>query len=298
MTPRIIIHADDLGASPEVSRHIETAVTKGHVTNVSAMANGMDFAPSMARMKKVKAGIALHLNLTIGRPISNSPDVQKYLCTKDGEFKYSFFGLCLLQFHPDVERRNKSFEAILSEIRAQIDLYKNHLPPSSGGINIDGHQHIQAVPTVVDALRKLSDQYNFKHIRVPKERIAIGAIQFARPFGYINVLKCLVLNYLSKPLKRFLERKNISHNDYIIGILNSGQMSFSGIKASLRKIENCNEGVEVQILLHPGYAPSSELSEWQTKAQYKFFKDAKRTDEYLMAFKGDDWASIMKNGDK
>jgi predicted glycoside hydrolase/deacetylase ChbG (UPF0249 family) len=292
----ILIHADDMGASPEISKHIEHTVRAGLVSGVSVMANGPNFEASMRTINELGIPSALHLNLTLGQPSSKDPHVLKMLCSSNGEFKFSFFNLLMARLTLSRSQRQSIGKALQIEIGAQIECYKSHLSDPKGGICLDGHQHIHSTPIVRDCLLEISNAYKIERVRIPRERIAVDAFQFRRKLSYLNLIKCLLLNFLSIPLEKLLKERGLKHNDLMIGILNSGQMTFPSLLASLKKINGSQLPNDVQILLHPGYSPIEEENDWNHIRQFQFFNDTRRLEEYSMALDHRAWKKMGEKG--
>lgn len=84
---RLIVNADDLNQTAGVSRAILEAHDKGVVTSASFMAN-LPIAPSLVREIKNRPGlgVGVHLNVTLGEPVSRTGSVPSLLAEK-GRFK-------------------------------------------------------------------------------------------------------------------------------------------------------------------------------------------------------------------
>ncbi len=67
----LIINADDAGLCPEVDEGILEAARAGRVTSVSLLVNP-PFRPAVVQLKDLPLSIGLHLNLTLGLPMSPS----------------------------------------------------------------------------------------------------------------------------------------------------------------------------------------------------------------------------------
>jgi predicted glycoside hydrolase/deacetylase ChbG (UPF0249 family) len=133
--------ADDFGLSPAVSAGIIEAVEAGRLTATSAMSNRPDWLTSARRLDRAghRLEVGLHLNLTLGAPLSGSTDLApagqlpslKTLIVQSG-------------------RKALPSASIRAEIALQLDAFAQALgrPPDY----IDGHQHVQVLPGIRELL--------------------------------------------------------------------------------------------------------------------------------------------------
>src|SRR5881392_1275022 len=70
--PRLVVNADDFGLSAGVNRGILEAYAAGVVSSVSVLVNAPGWTDAVPRLRDLGPGIGvgLHLNLTMGRPVS------------------------------------------------------------------------------------------------------------------------------------------------------------------------------------------------------------------------------------
>ncbi len=141
MHDTIAICADDYGLSHGVSAGILEALAAGRLSAVSAMTN-MPRWPAMGRelaRRGVDADLGLHLNLTLGRPLTPMPNF-----APSGEFPR--IGVIL--------RPALSGKLPLGEIRAEIDrqLDRFEAVMERAPDFVDGHQHVHVLPGIRTAL--------------------------------------------------------------------------------------------------------------------------------------------------
>ena len=157
-TSRMVIHADDLGETEEITLGILECIDGGRVTSASLMANmpATEMAIREAAKRGRDASFGVHLVLCEGRPLTDSPS----LTAPDGEFHpKKSLGLRGLVGHlnlEDVER----------ELRAQIQ--KIH----GGGVQIshfDSHKHLHQLPGVRSVVAKLAREFGVERIRCTLE---------------------------------------------------------------------------------------------------------------------------------
>jgi chitin disaccharide deacetylase len=132
--------ADDLALSPAVSRGIFEALAARRLTATSAMTTRPSWPKAAAECAAAgfDADIGLHLNLTLGAPL-----------TKMAQFAPSAF--------PDIgtvlraaNRRELPLDEIAREVDAQIDAFCAALGRAPDFV--DGHQHVQVLPGIRQTL--------------------------------------------------------------------------------------------------------------------------------------------------
>jgi len=127
----ISLCADDFGLSPGVNRGVLEALAAGRLSAVSVMTTRPSWPEGASALRRyaARADIGLHLNLTLGAPLSFMPRF-----APSGHF-------------PDVSRLLKAAHKgelpeleIRREIARQIDGFVDHFgaPPDF----VDGHQHV------------------------------------------------------------------------------------------------------------------------------------------------------------
>ncbi|MDB5532777.1 MAG: hypothetical protein JWO28_1092 [Hyphomicrobiales bacterium] len=131
-----ILCADDYGLSPAVSRGILEALAAGRLSATGAMTNRPDW-PRAARELTAFAGknwLGVHLNLTLGAPLSAMPGF-----APDGAL-------------PAIGRIARARPAdlpgseIAGEIACQLDAFSQAMGRAPDFV--DGHQHVQALAAV------------------------------------------------------------------------------------------------------------------------------------------------------
>src|SRR4029450_9113140 len=82
MTRRLIVNADDFGLAPGVSTGILAAHQHGIVSSTTLLATATIDAESVRALRDSGVGVGLHVNLTLGRPLSDG----RSLVDGDGRF--------------------------------------------------------------------------------------------------------------------------------------------------------------------------------------------------------------------
>lgn len=168
----LTIVADDFGVNPSRTDGIIEcfAQTKGSVpAHASLLLNGIDSARAVGLAKLCKLPLALHLNMTEGAPtctddvVLNSPLVDPQ--TKLFRGKQHFIVEFGFSSNPVV------MDAMVAEIVAQLQRFTEVVGTSPQ--RIDGHHHIQVLPTVFTALQLALHRVP-DNIRVALKTIRVG----------------------------------------------------------------------------------------------------------------------------
>ncbi len=152
----LIVTADDYGRSAWINEAIERSITSGIVTSTSVMANFPD-ASRVAYLASTlpDVSIGLHLNLTVGRPISPWRDVPS-LVGVDGKF----WPL------PTFVKRLLTGRLRRTEISREVEAQVNALASTGVVVNhLDSHQHIHVFPAVTRALLEIGSRFGITTIR-------------------------------------------------------------------------------------------------------------------------------------
>ena len=132
---RLIVNADDFGLTAGVSRGILEAHRHGIVTSTTVLINCFGDDSLFDALGASGLGIGLHLNLTLGKPLS-PPGAVRSLVDGDGQFIRDA-GAVAARLRADEAER---------EIRAQVDAFVSRF----GGkpTHLDTHHHIGCYPPV------------------------------------------------------------------------------------------------------------------------------------------------------
>ena len=154
--PQIILCADDYAQNLAISEGICELVAARRLSAVSCMTTTADWeaAAKMLQPDEAKVDIGLHFNLTHGALLTRLPFSHRTLMSQ------CFLG----KLNP---------QSIIDELTAQLQRFNDIMkrPPDF----IDGHQHIQQLPTVRRALIEVY-QRQFDKTK-PYLRIA-GSVKF------------------------------------------------------------------------------------------------------------------------
>ena len=145
---RIIVNGDDLGYTMGINEGMVIASERGILRSTTAIMNGAYIKEGAAMMKEhPKIGVGLHLNLTLGKPLTNCPS----LTNPDTGLFYAG--------RTDVWKHDPDYGEIEREWNAQMDAFKEvfgRLPD-----HIDSHHSVH--DATGDALKislSLAEKYH------------------------------------------------------------------------------------------------------------------------------------------
>jgi hopanoid biosynthesis associated protein HpnK len=214
----LIITADDFGLHQSVNEAIEQAHRDGVLKATSLMVGAPCVADAVARAQRLPGlRVGLHLVLADGSsslPAARIPD----LVDASGRFKGSMFGAAVrIFFLPRVRRQ------LALEIRAQFEagLALDH---------VNTHKHFHLHPTILGQILEIGREFELAAMRLPRE---------AHPQWFLRPWLGLV--------RRRLSRAAIRHNDYVVGIRESGRFDEATL---LEALAHLPAGVG-EIYLHP-----------------------------------------------
>jgi predicted glycoside hydrolase/deacetylase ChbG (UPF0249 family) len=125
---------------------------------------------------------------------------------------------------------------------------------------LDSHQHIHMIPPLLLIALKLAVEERISEIRVSRERFSIAQFpdDLLRARYCLNIVKYLVLNFLSRPAFRRINEWKLSAPHSVLGILYSGEMSCrnieQGLKAAFRR-----KMKSIEVIVHVGKVEQTEV---------------------------------------
>lgn len=125
----LIVNADDFGLTPGVSRGILEAGARGIVTSTTLLVNREIDAETLEALDASGIGVGLHLNLTLGRPVTDPRRVPS-LVDADGRF---------VKDPREAVARAKIDEARI-ELGNQIDAFRALM--GRFPTHLDSHHHV------------------------------------------------------------------------------------------------------------------------------------------------------------
>ena len=233
---KLVITADDFGLAAEIDRGIREACEKKIVTHVSLVANGANFeeaAKYLAQNPGVSAGI--HLNLTDGRPLTNSNDLKSFVNSErrfkgsHGQAGWTFF------------MRPSLLKSVEEEWKAQIEKV---LSRNISLFQVNCHGHLHAIPGLFQLVFKMAEEYHIPFVRVVDEKLSASCF-FSSP---VRAFKTLFLT-LGFRLGQYRVARTSSVKTYpCVGVFDSGCLTQDRLS---RILDQLPEGF-LELICHPG----------------------------------------------
>lgn len=230
---KVIINADDLGLNPVVNIAIDDAMTNHQISSSTILANSKYWSEIHKIVEKhPDCSFGIHLNLTEGNALTNSPVFRKYGIVDNDN--------C---FTKEIKRR-KSYpselkEAVYSEWDAQIK--KVVITENIRFSHIDGHHHVHAIRDLSDVLIKIIQKYNIPAVRSayrkPAEYFLRQNYRFANPIVWVNYIK--MLKWCSR-IKKYT--RMVSFFD-----------SYENVCQDVRLGMRYPDGSILELMCHPGH---------------------------------------------
>jgi chitin disaccharide deacetylase len=219
MTRRLIVTADDFGASIAVNEAVEQAHTDGILTAASLMAAGEAADDAVARAKRLPGlGVGLHLVLVEGRPMLPSLKVPD-LVDHTGHFRtnMALAGVNFF-FRPSVRRQ------LAAEIEAQFAAFAATGLPLD---HVNAHKHFHLHPTIAGLILSIGRRYGLNAARAPIEPLDV--IDRIEPAP--QTLAGRIAAPYARGVARRFRKAGLTVPDQVFGLAWSGHMTAPRVKA-------------------------------------------------------------------
>lgn len=154
---KIIVNADDFGRDEEATLAILECFRQGYINQTTLMVN-MPYAEKAVALAK-EAGLAdkvgLHLNLTQGKPLTESIKDFPEMCDGDGNFRVNRIGC-------NGKVSSSLTGAIAKEVKAQAERYISFGLPL---MHCDGHHHCHNRPGLYRTILPILKAAGFRSVR-------------------------------------------------------------------------------------------------------------------------------------
>jgi len=228
----LIITADDFGLHERVNEAIERGHREGILGCTSLMVSAPAAADAIARAKRCPSlRVGLHIVLADGQSTLGAARVPALTKASGWMPDAPFFDGVRYSLLPHVRRQ------LAEEIRAQFEAFTATGLPLD---HVNTHKHRHVHPVVLSLILAIGRDYGMRAMRLPSEA---HAPLWLRPWTAL--------------VRRRLARARIAHNDYVIGIAQSGRFDETAWLAAIAEIGSHTGGV-VEIYCHPavqGRAP-------------------------------------------
>ena len=170
----------------------------------------------MERARRLpELGVGLHVALVDARPVLPRHQIPD-LVGLDGRFSNDPIGFGIrLFFSPRLQSQAEA------EIEAQFARFH------ATGLHLDhvnGHQHFHVHPTISKIIAKVAPRYGSPPVRIPHEPM-LPSYRASRDRPVTRLASWIVFSLLTPSLRNRLRKIDLSFNDYVFGLCDSGAMS-------------------------------------------------------------------------
>jgi chitin disaccharide deacetylase len=245
---RLIVNADDFGASEEVNEAVIRAYREGVLTSTSLMVTGPAFEQAVGLAKETPGlAVGIHLVTVMGKSVLPHSEIPR-LVDEHRNFPSNPVKAGLKYYFSPRARRE-----LRKELAAQFEKFHSTGLPLS---HIDGHLHLHVHPVIFNAALELGSKYGARHMRVPVEERRL-ALAFDRANPLQKTVYALLFGALARYMKRELKTCSFTFPERVYGNLQSGRISEEYILYALEHLSaDTNE-----IYFHPAvYAEDRVLN--------------------------------------
>jgi predicted glycoside hydrolase/deacetylase ChbG (UPF0249 family) len=271
---KLVIVADDFGLTKGVNKGVIECHRAGIVTSASLIVNTPGSHQACAIACESNFDVGIHVNLTLGRPIS-PPGTVASLVSSD----QTFHGLG--GFLRRALQNRLKWSEIESEARAQIEhALSIGLMPK----HLDSHHHVHVFPTIFKIFSRLCHEYEIPFLRIPTEALSVNLFHF-----HASLKKILI----SLAVSRANHARTQRGVDCFYGL---SSYNSRNPRAALKNIlHHVREGTS-ELMVHPAYNdPSLEtIDPWNRQREKEVeiltsneIKEAIRTHEIKLVSFGD-----------
>lgn len=230
---RLIVTADDFGASIEVNDAVEQAHRQGILTCASLMVAGEAAADAVARARAMPTlGVGLHLVLVDGRPML-PPEAVPGLVDHDGRFRDDMVRAGVhFFFRPAVRRQ------LEAEIAAQFAAFTATGLPLD---HVNAHKHFHLHPTIAGTILRIGKRFGMRAARAPIEpRRMLRQVDGTDTAPRIETV-------WARLVRARLRRAGMLVPDQVFGLAWSGAMTADRVRGILERLP---DGL-TEIYTHP-----------------------------------------------
>jgi hopanoid biosynthesis associated protein HpnK len=234
---RLIITADDFGASLEVNDAVETAHRDGILTAASLMVAGNAAADAIERARHMPTlGVGLHVVLVEGRPML-PPEQVPALVNASGQFRTDMVRAGITIFASPAARRQ-----LAAEVEAQFAAFAHTGLPLD---HVNAHKHFHLHPTIAGTILTVGRRYGMKAIRAPIEpRAVLETIDGTKAGPGIERL-------WAQKVRQRMRGAGLTVPDQVFGLAWSGALTAARLRGL---IDHLPDGL-TEIYTHPATGP-------------------------------------------
>ena len=195
---KIIINADDLGASQTVNDYTFQLMEQGFVTSATLLANAPRVNDACIRTKDFPAcSFGVHLNITEYTPLTD-PAGLSILLDESGEFRGE-------EWLRSVKIDSALAEAIYLEFESQIEKL---MSLEVAVDHIDSHHHVHNIPAIFPVLKKIQKRFEIRRVRISRnlygETESVSVSLKAKKFLFNQLLRYFYLTKTTGGFSDFL----------------------------------------------------------------------------------------------
>ncbi|HEX3799107.1 MAG TPA: hopanoid biosynthesis-associated protein HpnK [Verrucomicrobiae bacterium] len=224
---RLIVNADDFGASESINQAVIRAHRDGILTTASLMVNEPAFTDAVALAREnPRLGVGLHLTLSHGHSALAHEKIPG-LVNARGEFSHDPVATGMRYFM----KRNLR-EQLRAEIRAQFEKFR------ATGLafdHVNGHLHFHLHPTVFPRVMKFADEFKIQRVRLTRDPFWLNA-RIASGQWFYRASHAFIYLCLSAKARGALSRRNLRHTDRVFGLLQNARVDEAYIAALLPQL--------------------------------------------------------------
>ena len=255
---RLIVNADDFGASEEVNEAVIRGFKDGVLTSASLMVTGAAAEQAVELAKaNPRLAVGIHLVTVVGRSVLPHSEIPT-LVDDTGNFSNNPTAAGLKYFF-SLRARSE----LRRELAAQFERFHSTGLKLS---HIDGHLHLHVHPVIFNAALDLGARFGCSHMRVPVEERRL-ALEFDRAHGVQKSVHTILFGGLAGYMKRKLRERGFIFAERVYGNLQSGRMSE---RYFLYALDNLAADTS-EIYFHPAvYADDKSLNSDECQAAIEF----------------------------
>jgi hopanoid biosynthesis associated protein HpnK len=217
---RLIVNADDFGASPSINEAVIRAHRDGILTTASLMVNEPACREAVELAKQnPRLGVGLHLTLLMGHSALPSREIPG-LVDERGEFSNDPVKVGMRYFF-----RRELREQLRKEIHAQFARFR------ATGLTLDhvnGHLHLHLHPVVFSILMEDAEKLGIERMRLTRDPFWTDA-PLASGQRLYRASHAVIYSILSGRARRQMAKRRIRHAQRVFGLLQNARVDESYI---------------------------------------------------------------------
>lgn len=225
---RLIVNADDFGASHSINQAVIEAHQNGILTTASLMVNGDAAEEAVALAKEnPKLGVGLHLSLICGKSALSQKTIPN-LVDEGRNFSNDPVKAGMRYFFGGVQ----TLTELSAEISAQFERFRKT------GLNLDhvnGHLHFHMHPTVAIVLFANVANFGIRQMRLTRDPLLLNA-RIASGRWIYRLSHSLIFTLLAAKHRKEFRQRRIKATDRVFGLLQNALVDESYVTKLLPRL--------------------------------------------------------------